>query len=66
MVIKKVYLINKAMVKALASSYVFFIEFSYFVFLHNIKDKKNTIINTVSSYFMIMWLMEYIKLTEIK
>jgi hypothetical protein len=59
---RKIYAINIAFVKALYSSCLFSIQFSYFITLHSLKDKKNTLINTTVSYFMMMWFVEYIKI----
>jgi len=64
--IKKFYAVNIAMVKAMVSSYIFLVEFSYFVLLNNVKDKKNMIISTTISYFMMMWFIEYIKIIGVK
>lgn len=62
MVLKKVFAANISMIKALASSYVFLVEFSYFVALNNMKNKKQIILNTTISYFMMIWFFEYIKI----
>lgn len=56
--IKKIYAINVGLFKAIYSTNIFITEFSYFILLHNIKDRKNMIINTSISYFMMTWLGE--------
>lgn len=56
--IKRIYAINVGLFKAIYSTNIFITEFSYFILLHNIKDRKNMIINTSISYFMMTWLGE--------
>lgn len=66
MILKKVFAANVAMCKALVSSYLFFTQFSYFIVLYNIKNKKSMVINATASYFMVVWMMEYVKMIEKK
>jgi len=52
-----------AFARATKHSSIFLIEFIYHVLLLNdVKDKKELILRTVISYFLVMWLVERIQM----